>query len=41
MLAVNRVSDRFMSMHLVINKGRLSVISAYAAQIGCTDQDND
>ena len=28
-LAVNRVSDRLMSMQLVIKKGRLSVISAY------------
>ena len=30
-----------MSMQLVINKGRLSVISAYAPQDGCTDQEKD
>ena len=41
LLAVNRVSDRLMSMQLVIRKGRLSVISAYAPQVGCTHQEKD
>ena len=40
-LAVNRLSDRLMSMQLVIKKGRLHVISAYAPQVGCTDQEKD
>ena len=40
-LAVNRMSDRLMSMQLVIKKGRLHVISAYAPQVGCTDQEKD
>ena len=38
-LAVNGVSDRLMSMQFVIKKGRLGVISAYAPQVGCTDQE--
>ena len=32
-LAVNRVSDRLMSMQLVIKKGLLSIIPAYAPQV--------
>ena len=28
-------------MQLVVKKGRLSVISAYAPQVGCTDQEKD
>ena len=40
-LAVNRMSDPLMSMQLVSKKGRLHVISAYAPQVGCTDQEKD
>lgn len=36
---VKRISDRLMIIRLVVDGGRVSVVSAYAPQVGCSDEE--
>ena len=40
-LNINGITDRIMALQLVIEKGKINVLSVYMPQTGCTDEDKD